>query len=79
VLGNLRPDLVSFLPSHTTMREALRAHTVVLAAGRTAPRGVPFAEIAPIAFLARELDVAQSWVVNVLGPLANDDDQAAGL
>jgi DNA-binding PucR family transcriptional regulator len=63
----------------TTMREALRAHTVVLAAGVAAARVVPFAEVAPIALLAREIDIAQSWVLNVLGPLANDDDQAAGL
>lgn len=62
----------------TTMRQALTAQEVVLRAATTAPRVVPYADVAPISMLPHDLDLTRSWVRGVLGPLADDDDHAAG-
>ncbi|MGW4565131.1 PucR family transcriptional regulator [Streptomyces sp. NPDC004561] len=61
----------------TTMREALTALEVVQRAGSTAPRVVPYLVVAPISMLSRDMDLARSWVLDVLGPLARDDEPTA--
>jgi len=57
-----------------TIREALRAHSVALMAGPSAPRVIRFAQVAPVALLAEDIDAARSWVIRALGPLAADDE-----
>jgi len=62
-----------------TIREALRAHAVAVMAGPAAARVIRFADVAPIALLAEDIDAARSWVLRALGPLAADDNHTARL
>lgn len=63
----------------TTILEAIAAQGVVHGTGADAPQIVPFREVAPITLLARDLELAASWVGDILGPLARDDENSAML
>ena len=50
-----------------------------MSAGEAAAPVTPYAEIAGIGFLCRDLARAREWVGEALGPLAIDDDRHRGL
>jgi DNA-binding PucR family transcriptional regulator len=62
-----------------THQQALGAQAVGLAAGRSGPRLTSFAEVAPLALMASEVELLRAWVLETLGSLADDDDQHARL
>ena len=62
-----------------THQQALSAQAVALAAGPAGPAVTGFAEVAPLALMSGSLDLLQAWVIETLGPLADDDDQNARL
>ncbi|MEB3019607.1 PucR family transcriptional regulator [[Mycobacterium] crassicus] len=72
------PGLDGFRRSH---RQALQAHAVATAAGRSARRvttaGTPGLRTA--ALLSQDLEQARGWVLDVLGPLATNTDTDARL
>jgi DNA-binding PucR family transcriptional regulator len=62
-----------------THQQALSAQAVALAAGPAGPLVTSFAEVAPLALMAGSLELLQTWVLETLGPLADDDDHNARL
>lgn len=62
-----------------THRQAISAQRVAVARGAGRDVVTPFAEIAPIAMMAADLDSARSWVSEVLGGLAADSQRNEGL
>lgn len=46
-----------------------------MSAGEAAAPVTPYAEVAGIGFLCRDIERAREWVGEALGPLATDDDQ----
>jgi PucR C-terminal helix-turn-helix domain/GGDEF-like domain len=62
-----------------THQQALAAHAVALAAGRSGPRLTSFPEVAPLALMASSVELLRTWVHETLGQLADDDDQHARL
>jgi hypothetical protein len=71
-IGELGRGIEGFRRSH---QQALRAQAVALAAGPAGPRVTAFADIRPIALMSSDLDAARSWVQEILGNLAIDDEQ----
>jgi DNA-binding PucR family transcriptional regulator len=69
-------DVAGFRRTH---RQALGAQAVALAAGRSGPRLTSFAEVAPLALMASEVELLRTWVLETLGSLAEDDDHHARL
>jgi len=62
-----------------THQQALSAQAVALAAGSAAPSVTSFTEVAPLALMSGSLELLQTWVIETLGPLADDDDHNARL
>ena len=62
-----------------THQQALSAQAVALAAGSAAPSVPSFTEGAPLALMSGSLELLQTWVIETLGPLADDDDHNARL
>jgi hypothetical protein len=62
-----------------THRQALGAHAVALAAGRSGPRMTSFGDVAPLALMSGSIELLRAWVLETLGPLADDDDHNARL
>jgi hypothetical protein len=62
-----------------THQQAVSAQAVALAAGPAAPPVTAFAEVAPLALMSGSLELLRAWVVETLGPLADDDDHNARL
>ncbi|HEU5268033.1 MAG TPA: helix-turn-helix domain-containing protein, partial [Jatrophihabitans sp.] len=62
-----------------THRGAAVAQAVALAAGEGAVSVTPYAAVAGIGFLCRDLDRARDWVHETLGGLALDDEAHARL
>jgi hypothetical protein len=75
-LGNPGLGLGGFRRSN---RQAQQTRRVSLAAGAHAARAVSFAEVGVVALLCEDLDAARTWVSDTLGPLADDDENAARL
>jgi DNA-binding PucR family transcriptional regulator len=73
-IGELGRGIEGFRRTH---QQALRAQAVALAAGSAAPRVTAFADIRPIALMSSDLDGARSWVQEILGDLAIDDEPHA--
>jgi len=62
-----------------THRQALGAQAVALAAGRSGPRMTSFGDVAPLALMSGSIELLRAWVLETLGPLADDDDHNARL
>jgi DNA-binding PucR family transcriptional regulator len=62
-----------------THQQALSAQAVALSAGPAAPPVTSFADVAPLALMSGSLELLRAWVVETLGPLADDDDHNARL
>ena len=58
-----------------THQQALGAHAVALAAGPSGRPLTSFAEVAPLALMSGSIELIRAWVIETLGPLADDDDQ----
>jgi hypothetical protein len=75
-IGELGGGIEGFRRTH---QQALRAQAVALAPGPAGPRVTAFADIRPIALMSSDLEAARSWVQEVLGNLAIDDEHHARL
>jgi DNA-binding PucR family transcriptional regulator len=62
-----------------THQQALGAYGVALAAGPPAPFMTCFSDVAPLALMSGPADLTRSWVLETLGPLADDADYHASL
>jgi DNA-binding PucR family transcriptional regulator len=74
--GEPGPGVAGFRRTH---QQALSAQAVALAAGPAAPPVTSFAEVAPLALMSGSLQLLRAWVIETLGPLADDDDHNARL
>jgi PucR-like helix-turn-helix protein/diguanylate cyclase with GGDEF domain len=74
--GEPAPGVAGFRRTH---QQALSAQAVALAAGASGPPVTSFGEVAPLALMSGSLDLLRAWVIETLGPLADDDDQNARL
>ncbi len=57
-----------------THQQALGAQTVALAAGPSGQPTTSFADVAPLALMSDSVELMRTWVIETLGPLADDDD-----
>jgi DNA-binding PucR family transcriptional regulator len=57
-----------------THQQALGAHAVALAAGRSGQLITSFSDVAPLALMSGSIELTRAWVIETLGPLAGDDD-----
>lgn len=62
-----------------THRQAMQAQTVAQASAITAPSATFFGDVGPVALMCADLDATRSWVSDILGPLAIDDEPYARL
>jgi len=62
-----------------THQQALGAHAVALAAEPSGPLVTSFSEVAPLALMSGSIDLVRAWVIETLGPLADDDGQHSTL
>jgi hypothetical protein len=74
-LGRPGFGLAGFRASH---RQAVAARRVVTA-GRAGMPATTFAEVGTVALLCADLEATRAWVVDTLGPLAADDENAERL
>ena len=74
--GEPEASLVGFRRTH---EQALSAKAVARVNARPSVRLTPYAEIAPIASMAANLEAARAWVYETLGSLAIDGERQAGL
>jgi DNA-binding PucR family transcriptional regulator len=74
--GTSGESLAGFRRTH---REAVAAQAVALTAGRAARPVTAFGEVAPLALMSGSLDLVRSWVGEILGALADDDESTARL
>ena len=58
-----------------THQQALGAYAVALAAGPSARFMTCFSDVAPLALMSGSIALARAWVLEILGALADDDDQ----
>lgn len=57
----------------------LQAQTVAQAGGSTAPSATFFDDVGPVALMCADLAATRSWMQDILGPLAIDDEPYARL
>ena len=62
-----------------THEQALGAHAVALAAGEFGQPTTTFADVAPLALMSGSAELTRAWVIETLGPLADDDGHHAML
>jgi DNA-binding PucR family transcriptional regulator len=62
-----------------THEQALGAHAVALAAGESGRPTTSFADVAPLALMSGSTELIRAWVIETLGPLADDDGHHAML
>jgi PucR-like helix-turn-helix protein/diguanylate cyclase with GGDEF domain len=74
--GEPAPGVAGFRRTH---QQALSAQAVALAAGASGPHMTSFGEVAPLALMSGSLELLRAWVIETLGPLADDDDHNARL
>lgn len=75
-LGAVGSGLAGFRSTH---RQALAAHALALAAGPAGVAVTRFDDVAPLALMAGSLELLRDWVVETLGPLAEDDEHSGRL
>jgi sugar diacid utilization regulator len=63
----------------TSHRQAQAARRVAMAAGRGGRAAVGFDEVGTVALLCNDLEATRAWVLDTLGPLASDDENAERL
>jgi hypothetical protein len=69
-LGAPGSGLAGFRRTH---QQALGAHAVALAAEPSGPLVTSFSEVAPLALMSGSIGLVRAWVIETLGPLADDD------
>jgi hypothetical protein len=74
--GAAAPGVSGFRRTH---QQALSAHAVALAAGPSGQLVTSFGEVAPLALMSGSIELLRAWVIETLGPLADDDDHHARL
>jgi hypothetical protein len=74
--GAVGSGLAGFRRTH---QQALGAYGVALAAGPSVQFMTSFSDVAPLALMSSPADLTRSWVLETLGPLADDDDYHASL
>ena len=75
-VGAAAPGLAGFRRTH---QQALGAYAVALAAGPSARFMTCFSDIAPLALMSGSIALVRAWVIEILGALADDDDQHSTL
>ena len=60
-----------------THEQAMGAHAVALAAGGSGQPTTSFADVAPLALMSGSTELIRAWVIETLGPLADDDGHHA--
>jgi DNA-binding PucR family transcriptional regulator len=75
-LGSPASGVSGFRRTH---QQALGAHTVALAAGKSGRPMTSFADVAPLALMAGSSELIRAWVIETLGALADDDGHHATL
>ena len=75
-LGSAGPGIAGFRRTH---QQALSAYAVALAAGPSAQDVTSFSDVAPLALMSGSTELTRAWVIDTLGPLADDDDHNATL
>jgi DNA-binding PucR family transcriptional regulator len=75
-LGSAGSGVSGFRRTH---QQALGAHTVALAAGRSGRAMTSFADVAPLAQMAGSTELIRAWVIETLGALADDNSHHATL
>ncbi|TNC21936.1 ABC transporter substrate-binding protein [Amycolatopsis alkalitolerans] len=72
VLGDPADGIDGFRRSH---RQAGRVHALSTAAGDQCERALTFRDVGAIALMTSDLPATRSWVSDILGALATDDEQ----
>ncbi|WP_431876124.1 PucR family transcriptional regulator [Amycolatopsis sacchari] len=72
VLGDPGEGIDGFRRSH---RQAERVHALAVTAGEQCERALTFRDVGTIALMTSDLAATRSWVADILGPLATDDEQ----
>ncbi|GHF85400.1 hypothetical protein FHX82_002402 [Amycolatopsis bartoniae] len=72
VLGDPGDGIEGFRRSH---RQAERVHTLAVTAGEQCERALTFRDVGAIALMTSDLAATRSWVGDILGELATDDEQ----
>ncbi len=75
-LGSAGSGVSGFRRTH---EQALGAHAVALAAGGSGQPMTSFADVAPLALMSGSVELMRAWVIETLGPLADDDGHHAML
>jgi DNA-binding PucR family transcriptional regulator len=70
--GDPGEGLEGFRNSH---RQALRVRSLAVAAGEHAERALTFRDVGSIALMSSDLGSTKTWVTEILGHLATDDEQ----
>jgi len=74
--GTAAPGIAGFRRTH---QQALGAYAVALAAGSSARFITCFSDVAPLALMSGSIELVRAWVLEILGALADDDDQQSML
>lgn len=72
VLGDPGEGIEGFRRSH---RQAGRVHTLSTAAGEQCERALTFRDVGALALMTSDIAATRSWVADILGELATDDEQ----
>jgi hypothetical protein len=75
-IGAAGSGLAGFRRTH---QQALGAYAVAVAGGPSAQSVTGFDDVAPLALMSGSTDLLRAWVIEVLGSLADDDDNNATL
>lgn len=70
-LGAVGAGVAGFRRTH---QQAVGAQAVALAAGSVGRPVTTFADVAPLALMSGSVELLRAWVIETLGPLADDDE-----
>jgi hypothetical protein len=74
--GAAAPGIAGFRRTH---QQALGAYAIALAAGPSGRFMTCFGDVAPLALMSGSIALVRAWVIEILGALADDDDQHSTL
>jgi hypothetical protein len=75
-VGTAAPGIAGFRRTH---QQALGAYAIALAAGPSGQFMTCFTDVAPLALMSGSIALVRAWALEILGALADDDDQHATL
>ena len=75
-VGAAASGIVGFRRTH---QQALGAYAVALAAGPSGRFMTCFSDVAPLALMSGSTELVRAWVIEILGALADDDEQHSTL